>query len=60
MRDMGDVTIATISAVGHGAGSELPFEDNVWLACRWRSGKCSWFQVFPVEAEALVAVGLQE
>ena len=60
MRDMGVVTIATISAVGHGAGSELPFEDNAWLACRWRSGKCSWWQVFRAEAEVLAAVGLSE
>ncbi len=58
MRDLGDVTIATISAVGHGAGSELPFEDNAWLASRWRSGKCTWWQVFRAEAEALEAVGL--
>jgi ketosteroid isomerase-like protein len=57
MRDLGDVTIATISAVGHGAGSALPFEDNVWLACRWRDGKCTWWQVFRAEAEALEAAG---
>jgi ketosteroid isomerase-like protein len=60
MRDMGDVTIATLHAVGQGAGSELPFEDNAWLACRWRYGKCSWWQVFRAEAEALEAVGLSE
>jgi ketosteroid isomerase-like protein len=57
MRDLGDVTIATMSAVGHGAGSALPFEDNVWLACRWREGKCAWWQVFRDETEALEAVG---
>jgi ketosteroid isomerase-like protein len=60
MRDLSDVTIATISAVGHGAGSSLPFEDNVWLACRWRGGKVIWWQVFRAEAEALKAAGLQE
>ncbi len=60
MRDLGDVTIATFSAVGHGAGSELPFEDNAWLACRWRHGKCIWWQVFRAEADALEAVGLRE
>jgi hypothetical protein len=57
MRDLGDVTIATFSAAGHGAGSELPFEDNAWLACRWRHGKCIWWQVFRDEAEALEAAG---
>ena len=60
MRDLGDVTIATFSAVGHGAGSELPFEDNAWLACRWRDGKCSWWQGFRAEAEAVEAAGLSE
>jgi ketosteroid isomerase-like protein len=60
IRDLGEVTIATFSAVGHGAGSGLPFEDNASLACRWRHGKCSWWQVFPTEAEALEAAGLEE
>jgi ketosteroid isomerase-like protein len=60
MRDLGDVTIATLSAVGHGAGSDLPFEDNVWLASRWRRGKCVWWQVFRAEAEALEAAELRE
>jgi ketosteroid isomerase-like protein len=59
MRDLRDVTIATIRAVGHGAGSTLPFEDNVWLACRWRHGKCTWWQVFRAEADALEAAGLR-
>ncbi|MDQ3728743.1 MAG: hypothetical protein M3355_04050, partial [Actinomycetota bacterium] len=58
MRDLEDVTIATFSAVGHGAGSELPFEGNAWLACRWRRGQCIWWQVFRAEAEALEAAGL--
>ena len=60
MRDVGDFTIATFSAVGHGAGSELPFEDNAWLAARWRNGQCIWWQVFRAEAEALKAAGLSE
>ena len=56
VRDLGDVTIATMRAVGHGAGSELPFEDNIWLACRWRDGRCTWWQVFRDEAEAIEVV----
>jgi len=60
MRDLGDVTIATFSAGGHGAGSEVPFEDNAWLACRWRHGRCVWWQVFGAEADALEAAGLSE
>ena len=60
MRDAGDATIATISAVAQSVGSELPFEDNAWLAARWRAGKCTWWQVFRVERAALEALGLSE
>ena len=60
MRDLGDVTIATFSAVFHSAGSGEFFEDNAWLACRWRHGQCIWWQVFRAEAEALEAAGLSE
>ena len=60
MRDIGAVTIATISAIGHGAGSALPFEDNAWLACRWRDSRVVWWQVFRVEADALEAIGLRD
>jgi ketosteroid isomerase-like protein len=58
-RDLGDVVLATVRALGHGAGSELPFEDNVWHASRWRDGKCVWWQVFYTETDALEAAGLQ-
>jgi ketosteroid isomerase-like protein len=60
VRDLGEVTLAAMTAVGHGAGSEIPFEDNPWLACRWRDGKCVWWQVFRSEGEALEAIGRQE
>jgi hypothetical protein len=59
-RDLGDVIIVAFSAVGHGAGSELPFEDNAWLAGRWQDGKCIWWQVFRDEGEALEAAGASE
>ena len=60
VRDFGDVIVATFSAVGHGATSHLPLEDNAWLACRWRLGQCTWWQVCRSEAEALEAAGLSE
>jgi len=60
MRDARDATIATISAAAQSVGSELPFEDNAWLAARWRDDKCIWWQVFRAEREALEAVGLSE
>jgi ketosteroid isomerase-like protein len=59
-RDRGDIVVATVRAVGHGAGSDLPVEDNIFQASRWRNRKCVWWQVFRTEAEALEAAGLSE
>ena len=60
MNDHGDVVIAAIRAIGHGAGSDLPFEDVVWHASRWRDGKFVWWQVCSTHDEALKAAGLAE
>jgi hypothetical protein len=60
MTDLGDVTVAVIRALGHGASSELPFEDTVWLASRWRRRKCVWWRVSYTRDEALEAAGLSE
>jgi ketosteroid isomerase-like protein len=59
-RDRGDVLVATLRAVGHGAGSGLPVEDNIFHASRWRDRRCVWWQVFVTEAAALEAAGLSE
>jgi ketosteroid isomerase-like protein len=60
VRDRGEVVVATLRAVAHGAGSDLPVEDIIFHASRWRDGRCVWWQVFPSEAEALEAAGLSE
>jgi ketosteroid isomerase-like protein len=60
VRDRGDFVFAALRAQGHGAGSQLPFEDTLWHASRWRRGKCIWWRVFPTWAEALEAAGLSE
>ena len=60
IREQDDVVLATFRAVGHGAGSELPVEDNIFQVTRWRDGKCVWWQVFRTKAEALEAAGLSE
>jgi ketosteroid isomerase-like protein len=60
VRDLGDVTLASLRALGHGAGSDVPFEDLLWQASRWRRGKCVWWRAFETETEALEAVGLRE
>jgi hypothetical protein len=58
VRDLGDVTLASLRALGHGVGSDVPFEDLLWQAARWRRGKCVWWRAFTTEAEALEAVAL--
>jgi ketosteroid isomerase-like protein len=60
VRDRGDLTLATLRALGHGGGSDVPFEDAVWLANRWRRGKIVWWRVFSTRDEALEAAGLSE
>ena len=57
VRDLGDVTLAPLRVLGHGAGSDVPIEDVLWHAGRWRRGKCVWWRAFETEAEALEAVG---
>jgi ketosteroid isomerase-like protein len=60
VRDLGEVTLASLRALGHGAGSDVPFEDLLWHASQWRRGKCVWWRAFETEAEALEAAGLRE
>jgi ketosteroid isomerase-like protein len=60
IRDLGDVTIAAVRAVAHGAGSEVPLQDTIWIAGRWRRRKCVWWRVSYNEKEALEAAGLSE
>ena len=60
VRDGGDVTVAAFRSLGHGAGSELPFQETVWQLCRWRAGKCVAWRIFTNRDEALEAAGLSE
>jgi ketosteroid isomerase-like protein len=60
VRDLGDVTLAAIRAVGHGAGSNVPFEDTIWHVGRWNEGKCVWWRVCQTADEALKAAGLRD
>jgi hypothetical protein len=53
VRDLGNVTVAALRALGHGAASTLPFEDMIWQASRWRRGKCIWWRNFGSQDEAL-------
>jgi len=60
VRDLGDVTLASLRGLGHGAGSDVPFEDLLWHASQWRRGQCVWWRAFETEAEALEAARLRE
>ena len=56
VRDLGDATLATLHAHGHGAGSDVPFDDRAWQLARWRRGKCTLWRVFNDRDEALKAL----
>ena len=60
VRDIGDVTLAALRNLGHGAGSQVPFEDTIWRLDRWRAGECISWRIFTNRAEALEAAGLSE
>lgn len=58
-QEIGDVVIAAARAVTHGARSEVPLEDRIWIAIEWRDGKAIWWQVFTSETEAVEAAELR-
>jgi ketosteroid isomerase-like protein len=51
VRDLGDVTLTLIHARGHGAVSDVPYEETIWSVARWCGKKAVWWGVFPTEAE---------
>ena len=55
VRDLGEVTIAVLGNSAHGAASETPVEERLWIVGRWRDGKVVWWRTFRSEAEALEA-----
>ena len=58
IRDLGDVTVAGLRALGHGAGSSVPLEAHIWQASRWRGGKVIWWRTFYTWDEAREGAGL--
>jgi hypothetical protein len=60
IRDFGDVLIAAMRAIGHGVGSDVPLQETLWHASRWRRGKCVWWRVCKTLDEAVEAAGLSE
>jgi len=59
-RDLEDLTLTTLRTRGHGADSDTPVEDTVWILADWRDKKVVRWRVLSTQAEALEAVGLSE
>jgi ketosteroid isomerase-like protein len=57
---LGNRIVAALRALGSDEGSDVPLEDTIWLASRWRHGKCVWWRTFYTRDEALEAAGLSE
>jgi ketosteroid isomerase-like protein len=60
VRDLGELTFATIHVRAHGAGSAAPTDQAAWIVIHWRRGKSVWWRTFDARTEALEAVGLSE
>jgi len=60
VRDLGDLTVGALHLRAHGADSDVPLDQTIWMAARWRRGKCVWWRTFNSRDEALEAVGLSE
>jgi ketosteroid isomerase-like protein len=60
VRDLGDLMLGGIRLSGHGSGSDIPWDQAIWIMVRSRGGKCVWWGTFDTRAEAFEAVGLSE
>lgn len=60
VRDRPDVTVVTLHMQGHAAGSDTPVDAMGWQLSRWRQGKCTRWQMYASEPEALDAAGLSD
>jgi ketosteroid isomerase-like protein len=60
VRDLGDLTLATLQVRGHGGESGAPINQMIWQLAEWRDGRFVRMSNHANEAEALEAVGLRE
>ena len=60
VRDLGDLTFATIRLRGHGVGSAAPTDQATYIMVRWRRGKVVWWRTSDARAEVFEAAGLSE
>ena len=60
VRDLGNLTLATLHVHGHGGESGAPVNQTLWQLAEWRDGKFVRMSSHDTEAEALEAAGLRE
>jgi ketosteroid isomerase-like protein len=60
LRDCGDSVIVKVHFRAQGRDSGVTIDELVWQAVKFRGGRVAWWAVYPNEAEALEAIGLQE
>jgi len=61
VRDLGDLTLATLNVRGRGSESGTPVAQAIWSLAEWNvAGKLVRVSNHASEAEALEAVGLRE
>jgi ketosteroid isomerase-like protein len=60
VRAVGEWTISEVRAHGRGEGSNLPFQDAIWVISRIQFGKAVRWQTFASEADAAEAVSFEE
>jgi ketosteroid isomerase-like protein len=61
VRDLGDLTLATLHVRGHGGESGTPVDQMIWQLSEWSvDGKLVRLSHHANEAEALEAAGLRE
>jgi hypothetical protein len=60
VRAVGEWTISEVRAHGRGEGSDIPFQDAIWVVSRIRSGKVVTGQTFASKADATEAVRFED
>jgi ketosteroid isomerase-like protein len=59
VRDLGQVTVASLLARAHVPGSDAQVEQRIWNVAESRNGKIVWWGNYRTEPEALDALGLR-
>lgn len=60
VRDLGDMTLASLRNRAHGTGSDIPMDQTLWQVAEWRDRKVVWWCAYMAEADALEAVALRQ